>query len=47
MNYRTISKISLNISEISLGTWEVGGKWEQGGKVRDIGSFSHDKYLYL
>lgn len=27
MNYRKLGKTSLNISEISLGTWQVGGKW--------------------
>jgi aryl-alcohol dehydrogenase-like predicted oxidoreductase len=27
MNYRTLGKTRFNISEISLGTWQVGGKW--------------------
>jgi aryl-alcohol dehydrogenase-like predicted oxidoreductase len=27
MNYRRFGKTNLNISEISLGTWQVGGKW--------------------
>ena len=27
MNYRTLGKTGLEISEISLGTWQVGGKW--------------------
>ncbi|QVY65155.1 aldo/keto reductase [Polaribacter sp. Q13] len=27
MNYRKLGKTNLNISEISLGTWQVGGKW--------------------
>jgi aryl-alcohol dehydrogenase-like predicted oxidoreductase len=27
MNFRTLGKTGLNISEISLGTWQVGGKW--------------------
>ncbi len=27
MNYRALGKTGLNISEISLGTWQVGGKW--------------------
>jgi aryl-alcohol dehydrogenase-like predicted oxidoreductase len=27
MNYRFLGKTGFNISEISLGTWQVGGKW--------------------
>lgn len=27
MNYRLLGKTNFNISEISLGTWQVGGKW--------------------
>ncbi len=27
MNYRRLGKTGMNISEISLGTWQVGGKW--------------------
>ncbi|MBK8566494.1 MAG: aldo/keto reductase [Saprospiraceae bacterium] len=27
MNYRTLGRTGFNISEISLGTWQVGGKW--------------------
>jgi aryl-alcohol dehydrogenase-like predicted oxidoreductase len=27
MNYRKLGKTNCNISEISLGTWQVGGKW--------------------
>jgi len=27
MNYRTLGKTNFEISELSLGTWQVGGKW--------------------
>lgn len=27
MNYRTLGKTGYKVSEISLGTWQVGGKW--------------------
>lgn len=27
MNFRTLGKTGLSISEISLGTWQLGGKW--------------------
>ena len=27
MNYRTLGKTGFRISEISLGTWQVGGRW--------------------
>lgn len=27
MNYRTLGKTGFSISEISLGTWQLGGKW--------------------
>ncbi|MDT0678015.1 aldo/keto reductase [Autumnicola musiva] len=30
MNYRRLGKTELEISEISLGTWQVGGKWGSG-----------------
>ena len=30
MNYRTLGKTGFEISEISLGTWQVGGKWGSG-----------------
>jgi aryl-alcohol dehydrogenase-like predicted oxidoreductase len=29
MQYRTLGKTGFKISEISLGTWQVGGKWGQ------------------
>ncbi|MDJ0365157.1 aldo/keto reductase [Hymenobacter sp. H14-R3] len=34
MNHRTLGKTGFSISEISLGTWQVGGKWGE--------PFSHD-----
>ncbi|MBN8821640.1 MULTISPECIES: aldo/keto reductase [unclassified Spirosoma] len=34
MNYRKLGKTGFSISEISLGTWQVGGKWGD--------PFSHD-----
>ncbi|ASB48673.1 aldo/keto reductase [Alkalitalea saponilacus] len=30
MQYRQLGKTGFNISEISLGTWQVGGKWGSG-----------------
>ena len=27
MQYRTLGKTGFKISEVSLGTWQVGGKW--------------------
>lgn len=30
MQYRKLGKTGLNVSEISLGTWQVGGKWGSG-----------------
>jgi len=29
MNYRTLGKTGFQISELSLGTWQVGGRWGQ------------------
>lgn len=34
MNYRKLGKTNFNISEIALGTWQVGGKW--GSPFNDI-----------
>jgi len=30
MNFRILGKTGFNISEVSLGTWQVGGKWGSG-----------------
>jgi len=30
MNYRKLGKTGIEISEISLGTWQIGGKWGSG-----------------
>src|SRR6056297_1511010 len=30
MNYRKLGKTGIKVSEISLGTWQVGGKWGSG-----------------
>lgn len=30
MNYRVLGKTGFKVSEISLGTWQVGGKWGNG-----------------
>lgn len=27
MNYRTLGKTGMTISEVSLGTWQIGGRW--------------------
>ena len=28
MNYRILGKTGFRISEVGLGTWQVGGKWD-------------------
>lgn len=34
MKYRKLGKTGLNVSEISLGTWQVGGKWGSDFNVK-------------
>jgi aryl-alcohol dehydrogenase-like predicted oxidoreductase len=41
MNYRKLGKTGFNISEISLGTWQVGGKWGD-----DFSHTTADKILH-
>ncbi|MEM6722736.1 MAG: aldo/keto reductase [Bacteroidota bacterium] len=42
MNYRTLGKTNLNISEISLGTWQVGGKWGSGFDQQNAARILHE-----
>ena len=49
MNYRKLGKTSFEISEIALGTWQVGGKWGSPANTpeRPVTDKSFDYGLYL
>jgi len=42
MNYRRLGKTNFNISEISLGTWQVGGVWGSGFDNKLAEQIIHD-----
>ena len=42
MNYRTLGKTNLSISEISLGTWQLGGKWGDPFDFESAKKIVHD-----
>ena len=42
MNYRKLGKTELNISEISLGTWQLGGKWGDPFDHQSARAIIHD-----
>lgn len=41
MNYRKLGKTGFDISEISLGTWQVGGKWGDDFSHENAGKILH------
>lgn len=41
MNYRRLGKTGFNISEISLGTWQIGGKWGDPFSVENAEKILH------
>lgn len=41
MNYRKLGKTGFDISEISLGTWQVGGKWGDDFNHENAGKILH------
>jgi hypothetical protein len=41
MNYRSLGNTDLKVSEISFGTWGIGGSW---GKTDDQESLSYEPF---
>lgn len=41
MNYRTLGKTGFDISEVSLGTWQVGGKWGSDFDTQNASTLLH------
>ena len=41
MNYRILGKTNFNVSEISLGTWQVGGRWGSGFDPKQAENILH------
>lgn len=44
MNYRTLGKTGFNISEVSLGTWQLGGKWGVPFDIEDADATLAEAY---
>lgn len=44
MNYRILGKTGFNISDVSLGTWQVGGTWGSGFDHDLASSLLHQAY---
>lgn len=44
MNYRTLGKTGFNISEVSLGTWQLGGKWGAPFDIEDADATLAEAY---
>ncbi len=44
MNYRTLGKTGFKVSEISLGTWQVGGTWGSGFDHNLASDLLHQAY---
>jgi aryl-alcohol dehydrogenase-like predicted oxidoreductase len=41
MNYRKLGKTGMDVSEISLGTWQVGGKWGEPFDMKSAEAIIH------